>query len=391
MQQLLHDLESKTQRSETEQRDLRKLRVLLAMAHTGESDAASALLQLMPHILDVTPGGVIIWQHPVVQAVMAGDLAEEDLSADMAQQLQPVLSLLQQISDPAEPAPGDAYLDAWLQGLEEWEDLNEGLGKKPSKAERKARRKKRRAKVKKVFNKIGTALKKIDPLLGTARGSFLLILRFNWGALATKLYYLRENPAKKEAWKKIEKIWKGLGGGMKLLNKNINQGWKKKPVTQKKQDKWKHFLALIEKIPGKSNTAPTPPVAGLAAGLGAAPVAAALAAAASIIGAISGVLGKFLKKEDNSPPDKEDQAMMAKAAKDPAIIQAFKQVFPEAVTDRPAAAASADAQPADTTGSKDSASTVSRKWLPWLIGGAALATTGTAILITKKSKKKKAA
>lgn len=155
------------------------------------------------------------------------------------------------------------------------------------KAALEAAKKERRERIKENMKKIGTVLKKLDPLLGIARGSYLGLLRVNFLGHATKLKYLQEK--KPEGWKAFLKKWKKLGGAEKRVKVAIDKGHKKKPLFKKGD---KSIANMKQELDQDDNIK----------GLGLAPAAPAVAAATAIISAIGGLLSKFMKKGEAPVP-----------------------------------------------------------------------------------------
>jgi hypothetical protein len=101
--------------------------------------------------------------------------------------------------------------------------------KKQARAEKKIVRKAKVAvKKKKILakiKKVGKVLVKYNPLVATARNSFLVLVQINFLNLAKKLNILLiKNP------KKLMKFWTGLSGNFGSLQKAINSGKNRKAI-----------------------------------------------------------------------------------------------------------------------------------------------------------------
>jgi len=183
-----------------------------------------------------------------------------------------------------------------------------GIGKL-SKEERKKKVAEAKKKAKKGLKKFGWGVAFINLL--PIRAAFTAILAMNVNAMAHNMKWIYEarNGKTKAEWKKIEKIWYGVGGLKKALMKAIELGAKHKPLFLSKKKKAKFdarkkgmadYIGSIYAYDGD--------------GINAAPaIAAALAAAAGIIAAIipaiMGGLGKLGKKKDQAQVQEEAQDM----------------------------------------------------------------------------------
>jgi len=201
--------------------------------------------------------------------------------------------------------------------------------KKPklTKEQKKAKRKKAGAKAKKGLKKFawGVAFVNLLPI----RAAFTAIVACNFNALAHNLKKVYENSTNKDAakntakeWKKIEKIWYGLGGLKKALMKAITLGAAHKPLFLSKKAKARYT---------KRNKGTADFIGAICLddmqGVGAAPVvAAAVAAAAGVIAAIIPALMSGLKKGGNkeAAADVQEQGVQMvqdyKAAGSPAPL-----------------------------------------------------------------------
>jgi hypothetical protein len=188
------------------------------------------------------------------------------------------------------------------------------------KAARKAKVKKANAKVKKGFKKIGWGIAFVNLL--PIRAAFTAIVAMNFNSMAHNLrfVYNERNGKTKAEWKKIEKVWYGVGGLKKALLKAIELGAKHKPL----------FLSKKAKKKFEERKKNTKGYAGCLSvyddmGINAAPlVAAALAAAAGIIAAmipaIMGGLKKAGKDKDAQQVQEQGQEMVAQYKQDPAAV-----------------------------------------------------------------------
>lgn len=144
---------------------------------------------------------------------------------------------------------------------------------------------------KKVGQKIGRGFAKIA--LGAGRGAFLAVIALNLAGMATKMKQLQITGR----FDRVKKLWLKLGGGMRLLNKAINKGAKKKPIVLNK--KMRRKLLQQWKNQGK-------PVGG---GINGAGAGAAAAAALPVIAAIIPVIAKAFKQAPK--PGTETQSAAA--------------------------------------------------------------------------------
>lgn len=204
--------------SYAEATDLRKLRALLGMVNLAETDAAGTLLQLMPHIKDVTAEGVIVWHENALNQLFAGEIEEAQVSAQEQLKIKPVLDILQatglgEIDD-------EETLDAAL-------DCFSGLGRKT-----KAQRKERRKKIGAFFKKVGKGFMKINPATAALRGIFLGAVALNLAGLATNI----AKAVKTNRADKVKKIFEGFGGKWSRLVDVANKNAHKKPLFKKKKD-----------------------------------------------------------------------------------------------------------------------------------------------------------
>lgn len=152
-------------------------------------------------------------------------------------------------------------------------------------------KKARKEKVKKGGEKFlwGIAFVNLAPI----RGAFASILAMNVNAFANNMgfVYDNRNGKTKEEWKKIQKIWKRLGGIEKALIKGINIGRKHKPLFLSKKAKAR--FEKRQKAQGIKGI-----YIGEDGGIGvAAPViAAAITAASGVIAAMIPAVMQGLKK-----------------------------------------------------------------------------------------------
>ena len=152
------------------------------------------------------------------------------------------------------------------------EDLSEEIGKLTPE-QKKARKEKVKAGAKKFA--FGLTFAALLPI----RAAFNAVVAMNLNALATNLKFVYDNRTKTTAaeWKKIEAVWKKVGGLQKALLKAIRIGARKKPFFLSKKAK-KKFEAKAKKRAGISE--PT--------------IATIGALAASAAGLISAVLPPIL-------------------------------------------------------------------------------------------------
>lgn len=135
------------------------------------------------------------------------------------------------------------------------EDLTEEIGKLTPE-QKKARQAARKEKTKKGLKKFafGLSFAALLPI----RAAFNAVVAMNLNALATNLKFVYDNRTKTTAaeWKKIEAVWKKVGGLQKALLKAIRIGARKKPFFLSKKAK-KKFEAKAKKRAGISILAET--------------------------------------------------------------------------------------------------------------------------------------
>jgi hypothetical protein len=131
------------------------------------------------------------------------------------------------------------------------EDLTEEIGKLTPE-QKKARKEKIKAGGKKFA--FGLTFAALLPI----RAAFNAVVAMNLNALATNLKFVYDNRTKTTAaeWKKIEAVWKKVGGLQKALLKAISIGARKKPFFLSKKAK-KKFEAKAKKRAGISIVAET--------------------------------------------------------------------------------------------------------------------------------------
>jgi len=139
--------------------------------------------------------------------------------------------------------------------------------------------KRRRKRGKKIGQKIGRGIAKVA--LGAGRGAFLAVVALNLAGMATKMQQLQIT----KRFDRVKNLWLKLGGGMRLLNKAIKKGAKKKPIVLNKRMRRK----LMKQWKDQSKPQ--------GAGIGAVSAAAAAAAAAlPVIAAIIPIIAKAFKQ-----------------------------------------------------------------------------------------------
>lgn len=163
---------------------------------------------------------------------------------------------------------------------------------------------------KKVGQKIGRGFAKIA--LGAGRGAFLAVIALNLAGMATKMKQLQITGR----FDRVKKLWLKLGGGMRLLNKAINKGAKKKPIVLNK--KMRRKLMQQWKEQGK-------PKKGIGV-IGAAGIASIAGAALPIISAIIPALVKSFKQPPK--PGTETQS----AAADNSAVKELTQFGGDIIT-----------------------------------------------------------
>jgi hypothetical protein len=181
--------------------------------------------------------------------------------------------------------------------------------------------KRRRKRGKKIGQKIGRGIAKVA--LGAGRGAFLAVVALNLAGMATKMQQLQIT----KRFDKVKNLWLKLGGGMRLLNKAIKKGAKKKPIVLNKRMRRKLMKQWKEQ--GKPQ----------GAGIGAAGAGAAAAAALPIIAAIIPVIAKAFKQAP--APGTETQS----AAADSANVKELAQFGADIVQTSPAPGEGATATP----------------------------------------------
>lgn len=189
-------------------------------------------------------------------------------------------------------------------------------------AKKKERRKKNLEKLKKGWKGFLRANNFIA--LAPVRGAYLAVVAMNLGGVANKMELLQ----KEGKFKKVEEIWKNVGGIVKILKKAAKHGAKHKPIFLSKKSKERYnriFGGTHGFVPGE--------YVGDIEGIGIAPaIAAALATAVitMITGAMGAAFKSMGKKGEKHAEDLQGQAQ-EQVSQDQAAIQAnaINNEFPD--------------------------------------------------------------